>query len=98
MNATTEAPAVPTAAPGSSLEELLAELLHLSADEKLEVIARLAQSLQAAAALQPIVKAPAKASILDFAGAWADMPGTDEEITASIRSARVFTRPEVSLD
>lgn len=43
------------------------------------------------------LEAPAK-SMLDFAGAWADMPGTDEEIITSIRNARVSTRSEVSLD
>lgn len=96
MNAVFEAPALAVAAPSRSIDELVAELLYLSPDKKLEIITRLAQSLQGASAAT--VAAAAPASLLDFIGAWADMPGTDAEIMADIRSARTFTRPEISLD
>ena len=79
--------AAETAAP---LDALLAPLLHRPPAERLEAIARLAQSLQPAA--------PVMGTILDFAGAWADMPGTDEYIIAAVQAARNSTRPEVSLD
>ncbi len=99
MNAAIESstPALPTVAPAKTptLEEALSSVLKLSPADRLEVIARLAQSLQAAEAAVPTV-APT-ASMLDFVGAWADMPGTDEEIMATIRQGRTFTRPEVSL-
>ena len=91
MNAVSEAPALASAAPPRAVEELVPELLALSPAERVEIITRLAQSLQSAAATPP------RASILDFAGSWADMPGTDEEIMADLRAARNFTRPEISL-
>ena len=92
MNAVSEAPALASAAPPRSVEELLAELLSRSPAERVEIITRLAQSLQGATATSP------QPSILDFAGSWADMPGTDEEIIAGIHEARNFTRPEISLN
>ena len=84
-----------SAAPEAVSEEQLisryvAELAQLSPNGRLELMARLAQTLKSAATAQK--------SILDFAGAWAAMPGTDEEIIADIRNARHFSRPEISLD
>lgn len=77
-------------AAAAALEELMPQLLQLSADARLEVIARLSQSLKSTPSV--------KKSLLDFAGAWSEMPGTDEEIMAGIRDARHFTRPDISLD
>ena len=72
------------------IDQYLTQLAQLSPDGRLEVLARLARTLKS--------EAPAQKSILAFAGAWADMPGTDEEIMTGIRAARAFSRPEISLD
>lgn len=42
--------------------------------------------------------APPRPPTLNFAGTWADMPGTDEEIMESIRGARHFSRSPVYFD
>jgi hypothetical protein len=84
MNTVFEAPALAVAAPRRSVEELVAELLSLSPDKKLEIITRLAQSLQSAGA-----STPSAASVLGFVGAWADDPEADkmEQAIVSIRHA-----------
>lgn len=94
----------PAAAPPAVSEETLvdqylAQLAQLSPNARLELIARLSQTLKIAglAPTHPVAPAP-KTTLLDFAGAWAEMPGSDEEIMASVRNARSFTRPEISLD
>lgn len=88
LTSVAEAPAVSEAA---LIDEYVTRLTQLSPDGRLELIARLSQTLKSAGA-------PVRKSILDFAGAWATMPGTDEEILTSIREARTFSRPEISLD
>lgn len=93
MNATTEVPAVPTAAPGSSLEELLAELLPLSADKKLEVIARLAQSLKSA--FPPQAAADQQPALPAFVGAWANDPEANEMEQAIISIRHPVSEPEL---
>lgn len=81
------------------MEERIAELLQLSPDKRLEIITLLAQSLKNAAAPTPGQEVgAAPKNLLDFAGAWTDMSGTDEEIITQIRAARTFTRPEILLD
>ena len=72
------------------IEQYMAQLAQLSPNGRLELMARLAQTLKSAATNRK--------SILDFTGAWAAMPGTDEELMADIRNARHFSRPEISLD
>lgn len=74
------------------LTRILPELVRLSPAARLEAIQQLITSMQMEAATPP------RKTLLDFAGAWADMPGSAEEIIADIRSARNFTRPEISLD
>ena len=93
MNPVADIPNVSVVAP--ALEELMPQLLRLSANARLEVITRLSQSLQSIPTSESVP--PAKPTMLDFAGAWATMPGTDEEIIATVRNARNFTRPEIAL-
>lgn len=85
-------PAVLAPAEETVLTRVLPELVQLSPAARLEAISQLVESMRA----EPEV-APRK-TLLDFAGAWADMPGTDEEIIESIRGARHFSRPPVSFD
>ena len=92
MNAApTSVAEAPAASEEALIEEYVAQLAQLSPNGRLELIARLSQTLKSTGA-------PAQKSILDFAGAWATMPGTDEEIMTRIRAARTFSRPEISLD
>ena len=88
MNTTAVAPE--TVSEAQLIEQYLSQLSQLSPDGRLELLARLARTLQSAAT--------APRSILDFAGAWAAMPGTDEEIMTNIRAARTFSRLDISLD
>lgn len=88
MNAT--AAATEAVSEDQLIDQYLAQLTQLSPNGRLELMARLARTLQNTQLVRK--------SILDFAGAWAAMPGTDEEIIAGIRNARNFSRPEISLD
>lgn len=88
MNTTVAAPEV--FSEEQLIDQYLVQLVQLSPNGRLDLMARLAQTLKSAA--------PARKSILAFAGAWADMPGTDAEIMTGIRAARAFSRPEISLD
>lgn len=95
MNAAAPTPAL---SEETLVAQYLTQLARLSPDARLELAARLLQTLKSGAPTgEPAPDLPKK-TLLDFVGDWAAMPGTDEEIMASIRGARVSTRPEVSLD
>lgn len=94
MNAAAPAP---TLSEEALVAQYLTQLARLSPDARLELAARLLQTLKSGPPAAP-APTPPKKTLLDFIGGWADMPGTDEEIMASIRGGRVSTRPEVSLD
>ena len=85
MNAVFEAPSLAVAAPPRSIDALVTELLYLSPDKKLEIIMRLAQSLQGAPLA--VVAAAAPASLPAFVGAWANAPEADtmEQAILTIR-------------
>ncbi|RZK38092.1 MAG: hypothetical protein EOO57_04545 [Hymenobacter sp.] len=92
MNAVFEAPALAVAAPSRSIDELLAELLYLSPDKKLEIITRLAQSLQGASVAT--VAAAAPASLPAFVGAWANDPEADKMEQAILAVRHPANEPE----
>lgn len=96
MNAAIEssAPALPTAAPAKTptLEEVLSSVLKLSPADRLEVIARLAQSLQASAVVDTTATT---ATLPSFVGAWASDSEADQ-MEAAIRAGRYFNeKPEL---
>lgn len=73
------------------IERYLPELTKLSHDSRLELIARLSESLKGEATS---VHSPQKRSIDHLFGAW-DSEETTEELIKSIREARTFnSQPE----
>ncbi len=96
MNAAIEssAPVLPTVAPAETptLEEVWSSVLKLSPADRLEVIARLAQSLQTAAVVNTTAVA---AALPSFVGAWANDSEADQ-MEAAIRAGRYFNeKPEL---
>lgn len=85
-------PAVLAPAEETILTRLLPELVRLSPAARLEAISQLVDSMRAEAEAVP------RKTLLDFAGAWADDGQTTEELIDSIRNARYFNRPDISLD
>lgn len=77
----------------SVVNRALTDLRRLSPAARLEAISRLVESVKAEA-----VTPDTRKSLLDFAGAWNDIPDSAEELMAEIRASRTFTRPEISLD
>ncbi|AMR28025.1 hypothetical protein A0257_13615 [Hymenobacter psoromatis] len=97
MNAAIESsvPALPTAVPAKTptLEEALSSVLKLSPADRLEVIARLAQSLQAART--EVDTTATTATLPSFVGAWASDLEADQ-MEAAIRTGRYFNeKPEL---
>ena len=85
-------PAVLAPAEETILTRLQPELVRLSPAARLEGISQLVESMRAEAEAVP------RKTLLDFAGAWADDGQTTEELIDSIRNARYFNRPDISLD
>ena len=86
-------PAVLAPAEETILTRLQPELVRLSPAARLEAINQLVDSMRA----NPEA-APPRPTTLNFAGAWADDGQTTEELIDSIRNARYFNRPDISLD
>ena len=78
-----------TASEEQLISRYVAELAQLSPNGRLELLARLAQTLKSGAALEPVVSSPA------FVGAWATDPEADK-MEAAILTSRHFTaKPEL---
>lgn len=84
MNAVSDIPNVIIAAP--ALEELMPQLLQLSADARLEVITRLSQSLKSTTS-PPSSTEQQRAILPAFVGAWTDDPEA-EKMAQAILSIR----------
>lgn len=82
------------------LDRYVTELTKLSHDARLELIARLSQTLKSIVP-ETITPNPApepRKTLLDFAGIWANDPDAAEKMIADIHSSRTFTRPEISFE
>ena len=71
------------------IDQYLAQLTQLSPNGRLELLARLAQTLKSGAAPEPVVSLPT------FVGAWATDPEADKMEAAILTSRHFMVKPEL---